>query len=136
VLRQSIRRGNAAQREGVKQAWAALSAVKHPLTAQTRRRWEALNTRFHDALIAAGASAWTFRVLRLLSRHGESYRRCAIALPDSTLDMHAEHRLIVEMALSGQDSRAALALEAHIRATPVQLMQAHRHGFVWGRRDR
>jgi DNA-binding GntR family transcriptional regulator len=136
VVRQSIRRGNAAWRDGVEQAWAALSAIEQPLTAQTRRNWKALNTRFHDALIAAGASAWTFRVLRLLSRHGERYRRHAIALPGSTRDVHAEHPLIVEMALSGQDAPAALVLEAHIRATPDQLLQAHRHRFVWGRCDR
>lgn len=133
ALRLSIRRGDAAWREGVAQAWAALSAVEQPLTAQTRRRWEGLNTRFHDALIAAGASPWTFRVLRLLSRHGERYRRYAIALPGSTRDVHAEHQLIVEMALSGQEARAALALEAHIRATPDQLLQAHRLGVDWGR---
>lgn len=131
ALRQSIRRGDAAWRDGVEQAWAALSAVEQPLTAQTRRLWEGLNTRFHDALIAAGASAWTFRVLRLLSRHGERYRRYAIALPGSTRDVHAEHRLIVEMALSGQEARAALALEAHIRATPDLLLDAHRRGLAW-----
>jgi DNA-binding GntR family transcriptional regulator len=133
ALRLSIRRGDGAWRDGVQAAWAALSAVEQPLTPRTRPRWEALNTRFHDALIAAGASPWTFKVLRLLSRHGERYRRYAIALPGSTRDVHAEHQLIVEMALSGQEARAALALEAHIRATPDQLLQAHRLGVDWGR---
>jgi DNA-binding GntR family transcriptional regulator len=133
ALRQSIRRGDDAWRDGVERAWAALSAVEQPLTAETRPRWEALNTRFHDALIAAAASPWTFKVLRLLSRHGERYRRYAIALPGSTRDVHAEHRQIVEMALAGQEARAALALEAHIRATPDQLLQAHRSGVDWGR---
>lgn len=133
ALRQSIRHGDAAWRATVEQAWAALSAVEQPLTPETRRRWEGLNTRFHDALIAAGASAWTFKVLRLLSRHGERYRRYAIALPGSTRDVHAEHRLIVEMALAGQEARAALALEAHIRATADQLLDAHRRGVAWDR---
>jgi DNA-binding GntR family transcriptional regulator len=133
ALRQSIRRGDAAWRAGVEQAWAELSAVEQPLTPQTRRRWEGLNTRFHDALIAAGATPWTFKVLRLLSRHGERYRRYAIALPGSKRDVHAEHRLIVEMALAGQEARAALALEAHIRATPDLLIEAHRSGLPWDR---
>lgn len=133
ALRRSVRRGDAAWRAGVEQAWAALSAVEQPLTPQTRPRWEALNTRFHDALIAAGATPWTFKVLRLLSRHGERYRRYAIALPGSTRDVHAEHRLIVEMTLAGQEARAALALEAHIRATPDLLLDAHRRGVDWGR---
>lgn len=134
ALRQSIRRGGAAWRAGVEQAWTRLSAVEQPLTAATRPCWEVLNTQFHDALIAAGASAWTLKVLRLLSRHGERYRRYAIALPGQTRDVHAEHRLIVDMALSGQEARAALALEAHIRATPDQLIDAHRRGLPWDQR--
>jgi len=133
ALRQSIRHGDAAWRAAVEQAWAALSAAEQPLTPEGWRRWEGLNARFHDALIAAGASPWTYKVLRLLSRHGERYRRYAIALPGSTRDVHAEHRLIVELALAGQEARAALALEAHIRATPDQLLDAHRRGVRWDR---
>jgi DNA-binding GntR family transcriptional regulator len=136
ALRQSIRHGDAAWRAAVEGAWAKLSAVEQPLTPATRPCWEVLNTQFHDALIAAGASPWTFKVLRLLSRHGERYRRYAIALPDNTRDVHAEHRLIVEMALAGQEARAALALEAHIRATPDQLIDAHRRGLPWDQRVR
>ncbi|HET9645865.1 MAG TPA: hypothetical protein VFP68_21485 [Burkholderiaceae bacterium] len=33
-------------------------------------------------------------------------------------DVHAEHRLIFEMAMAGQEARAAMALKAQIRATP------------------
>jgi DNA-binding GntR family transcriptional regulator len=74
------------------------------------------------------------KVLRTLSRHSERYRRFAIGLAQSPRDVHAEHRLIFEMAMSGQEARAALALEAHIRATPDALSQADRAFGVAGQR--
>ena len=37
-----------------------------------------------------------------------------------------EHRQIFEAAMNGQEARAALALEVHIRATVDQLIQAQR----------
>jgi DNA-binding GntR family transcriptional regulator len=63
-------------------------------------------------------------VLRLLARHSERYRQFAIGLKDSQRDVHAEHRQIFELAMAGHEARAALALEAHIRATPDLLMKA------------
>ena len=128
ALRQSIRSGDALWREQLRLAYDELSAVEQPIRPQDRRRWEQLNNRFHETLIAAGASAWTFRVLRLLSRHGERYRRYAMALPNSGRDVHKEHTEIFELAMAGQDARAALALEAHIRNTPDVLMRALRDG--------
>lgn len=124
ALRQSIRRGDAAWRAQLQQAYEELSAVEQPIRPEQRARWELLNGRFHDALIAACDSPWTMKVLRLLGRHSERYRRYAIGLADGSRDVHAEHRQIFEMAMSGQEARAALALEAHIRATPDLLLRA------------
>jgi DNA-binding GntR family transcriptional regulator len=118
ALRQSIRVGGPAWRAQVQQAFDDLSALEQPIRPEQRQHWEALNSRFHEVLISAQASPWTLRVLRLLARHGERYRRCAIGLPNSHRDVHAEHREIMEAAIKGQEARAALALEAHIRATP------------------
>ncbi len=134
ALRQSVRSGGAPWREQLRLAYDELSAVEQPIRPQDRRRWEQLNIRFHEALIAAGASAWTYRVLRLLSRHGERYRRYAMALPDSGRDVHREHTEIYELAMAGHDARAALALEAHIRNTPDVLTRALRDGVAVFRR--
>ncbi|MBS0446463.1 MAG: GntR family transcriptional regulator [Proteobacteria bacterium] len=128
ALRQSIRSGDPAWRERLQKAYDELSAIEQPIRPEDRHRWEFLNNRYHEALIAAGASPWTYRILRLLSRHGERYRRYAMKLPAATRDVHAEHAEIFELAMSGQDARAALALEAHIRATPDVLMRALRDG--------
>lgn len=131
ALRQSIRSGGDAWRAELQRAYDELSAIEQPLRPENRRRWEALNTRFHEALIAAYASPWTLKVLRLLARHGERYRRYAMNLPGSRRDVHAEHRQIFEAAMAGHEARAALALEAHIRATPDVLIRAHLDGRPW-----
>jgi DNA-binding GntR family transcriptional regulator len=130
ALRQSIRRGDAAWRKHLQEAFDEISAYEQPIRPEHRRRWELLNTRFHEALIAAHASPWTMRMLRLLARHGERYRRLAMNLPGSQRDVHAEHRQIFEAAIAGEEARAALALEAHIRATPDLLIRAHRAGLL------
>lgn len=108
--------------------YAELSAVEQPLKAADRKRWEVLNTRFHEVLVSGHGSPWTGHTLRLLSRHGERYRRCSIALGHTGRDVHAEHQQIYQAALAGQEARAALALEAHVRATPDMLIEAWRSG--------
>lgn len=135
ALRQSIRHGDAAWREQLQTAYEALSAFEQPIRADSRRHWEDLNTRYHAALIAARASPWTYKVLRLLSRHSERYRQLAMTLPDNPRNVHAEHADLFELAMAGQDARAALALEAHIRTTPDRLMAAVRDGTLVLRRD-
>lgn len=125
ALRRSIRLGDAAWREQLQQAYDALASIEQPLDPRDRRRWESLNVRFHEALVGACGSPWTLRVLGLLARQGERYRRYTVDLPDTGRDVHAEHRQIFEAAMAGSEARAALALEAHIRATPDLLARAH-----------
>lgn len=128
ALRQSIRRGSAPWRAALAAAYEALSAEEQPISPARRRQWEALNLRFHETLLSGHESPWTLRVLRLLSRHSERYRSYAIGLPGSERDVHAEHAEIYELAMAGLEARAALALEAHISATPHLLLQALRDG--------
>lgn len=124
ALRQSMRRGDAAWRAQLQQAYDELSQLEQPIRPEQSAAWEQRNLRFHDALIAACDSPWTIKVLRLLGRHSERYRRCAMGLTESRRDVHEEHRQIFEMAMSGQEARAALALEAHICATPELLARS------------
>lgn len=124
ALRRSIRHGDAAWRAQLQQAYDELSSFEQPVRAEQRQRWELLNLRFHEALIAACGSPWTLKMLRLLGRHSERYRRYAIGLGGAGRDVHAEHRQIFELAMSGEEARAALALEVHISATPEMLARA------------
>ena len=130
ALRESIRHGDDAWRARLRTSYEEMSAEEQPLTRANRARWEALNLRFHEALLDGRPSLWEKRVLKLLSRHIERYRSFAIDLPGIVRDVHAEHAEIFELTMSGQDARAALALEAHISATPYHLLTALREGRV------
>lgn len=128
ALRQSIRHGDDAWRARLQSVFAELSDFEQPILPQNRKRWEALNYRFHETLIAGHDSPWTIRILRTLSHNSERYRRLCMALPDTLRDVHVEHRELYELALAGNEIRAALALEAHIRTTPELVMRAIRSG--------
>lgn len=130
ALRESIRRRDEAWCRQLQSAYEAISELEQPIRPEHARRWDVLNQRFHEALVSGCRSPWTLRVLRQLSQHGERYRRYAIGLPDSKRDVHAEHREIYELAFNGLEVRAALALEAHIRATPDLLRRHYGNGWA------
>lgn len=117
ALRQSMRNGGAQWRENLRAVWVELSALEQPLRPENAKAWEKLNTAFHETLLAGCDSPWTLRVLRLLARQSERYRRFAISRVAAGRDVHAEHREIYESVLAGNELRAALALEAHIAKT-------------------
>lgn len=127
ALRASIRNGDDFWRNRLRIAYEKLSALEQPLEDDNVRRWEQANAEFHEALLSACGSPWTLRVVRQLTQHAERYRRYAIGLHTGR-DVHAEHAQIFDAAIDGQDARAALALEAHIRATPELLMRTIRDG--------
>ena len=129
ALRQSIRQGREAWRDEVRDTYEQLSAIEQPILPHMAQRWEILNGRFHEALVGNCGSDWTLRLLGVLNRHSERYRRYAIGLNQGQRDVHREHRAIFEAAMSGNELRAALELEAHIRATPDLLKAAAREGI-------
>lgn len=129
-LRQSIRSATARWRDALTAAYHAVES-EEPILPERRRHWEVLNTRFHEALLAGHDSPWTMRLLRLLARQSERYRCCAMALPEGLRKVHREHTEIYRFAVDGQDARAALALEAHIRAVPDLLTNAIREGRIF-----
>lgn len=117
ALRQSMRNGDDAWRERVEASYLAMSQLEQPLRPENAKAWESCNVEFHQALLAGFDSPWTARLLRLLARQSERYRRYAIRLRNTKRNVHAEHREIFESVMAGNELRAALALEAHIRAT-------------------
>lgn len=130
ALRQSVRISDPQWRERVRMAYEQMAAFEQPIMPALRKQWEALNLQFHEALVSGCNSAWTQHVLRLLSRQSERYRRLAIDLPNQARDVHAEHAMIFEAAMSGAEARAALALEMHLRATPDLIARAYREGLI------
>ncbi|GAB4400571.1 MAG: FCD domain-containing protein [Rhodoferax sp.] len=135
ALRRSIRQGDALWRQQLEQAYQALSAC--PARPEYRKQWEALNGRFHEVLISGQASPWTLRMWRILTRHGERYRTLAISCSQPQgRDVREEHRQIFDAAMDGNEARAALALEAHIRATLDSLVRADAHDCIFGSRSK
>ena len=127
--RESVRQGGEPWRAQLRQAYERLCAVEQPAQIQHSREWEHLNAQFHETLISGQQSAWTQKLLRILARHGERYRRHSMSLSQSGRDLHREHQDIFEAAMAGNELRAALALEAHIRATPDLLRAAAQRGL-------
>ena len=124
ALRESVRHGNEDWEQRVRQSYEQLTAYEQPISMQRRADWEVRNRRFHEELISAAASPWTYLMLRILSQHGERYRRLCIGLEDSKRDVHREHANIFDAAMRRADSRAALALEDHISTTLTTLQNA------------
>ena len=127
ALRISIQQGDDFWRHRLRAAYEHLSALEQPLKDENVRRWEQANSAFHAALLSACGSPWALRVVQQLTQHAERYRRYAIGLHTGR-DVHAEHQQIFEAAIAGQDARAGLALEAHIRATPELIVKTVRSG--------
>ncbi len=127
ALRTSIRNGDQLWRDKLRDTFEILSQFERPIHPDSAKKWERANTNFHEALLSACASPWTLRVIRQLTQHGERYRRYAIGL-QSGRDVHSEHELIFQSAMEGQDARAALALESHIRATPELILRTVQNG--------
>ena len=129
ALRQAIALGDEVWEGDLLAAFHLLSKAEERLAdSEGRDEWEERNRVFHEVLIAACPSRWIKHFISILYHQAERYRRLSLSLHPIPRDVHAEHTAIVEFALSGQDARAALALEAHIRTTPDLLMQALREG--------
>ena len=120
ALRQSIRHGDAQWEAALQQSYDLLSKTERDLAESGSDLWERRNKSFHEALIAGFDSNWSKYLLSILYRHAERYRNInwrLTAAHASGRDVHKEHEDIFRAALSRQEARAALALEAHIRLT-------------------
>jgi DNA-binding GntR family transcriptional regulator len=132
ALRDAIRNADDAWRQRLRDSFEHLMTFERPQQPSRTPAWEQANARFHEALLAGGATPWTQRVLRTLSDNIERYRRISIRLTGARRDIHKEHELIYQSALDGQAARASLALEAHILATPDILIRAVKDGRIDG----
>lgn len=127
ALRASVRNGDEFWRNRLRIAFDKLSELEQPIQDENLRRWEQANVEFHEALLSACGSPWALRVVSQLTQHAERYRRFSFGLHTGR-DVHDEHQQIFDAAMAGQDARAALALESHIRATPEMIIRAISNG--------
>lgn len=114
--------------------WEAALLAAHHLVARVDKNLrtkdfdiaerEALNTGFHDALMAACDSRWLLEMCRVMYDQHARYRAMALGIIQKrgTLrDVEAEHEAIVKAALARQHKRAASLVEEHVRATATLL---------------
>jgi|SaaInlStandDraft_6_1057023.scaffolds.fasta_scaffold22282_1 DNA-binding GntR family transcriptional regulator len=130
ALRQSIRKGSLEWRNKLTIVFKQLSKLEQPINDNNPHEWDLLNAQFHQTLCDGEKSMWTRRMLRLLSQHGERYRHFTIKLPNNDRDIHSEHDEIFMNAINGNEVRAALALEAHIRSTEKQIILEAQKGNI------
>lgn len=119
ALRLSLRHGDDEWEAQLVAAFHRLSIVEQRIrrTAPQLREWEARNKTFHAALIDACQSHWLRRMLVILYRQSERYRRFAIAKGTLKRDLHAEHTEIFEAAIKRDEKRAVAALVRHVDLT-------------------
>jgi GntR family transcriptional regulator, carbon starvation induced regulator len=123
ALRQSIQRGTDDWEAAIIGAFHALSrcaARVHALPEKSATKLEELETRhrdFHFALISHCGSQWLIRFSAQLYAQTERYRRPLIGgppMPDvPPRDIEAEHRAIMDAAISREEDEAARLLAAH-----------------------
>ena len=120
ALRQSILFGDDAWEGALVGAFHRLGKVEEKLAdgaADMRDEFEERNRDFHYTLIAACPSRWLKHIHGILFQQSERYRRISMATRTGPRDIHAEHKAVLEAALS-RDVDLACRLEAeHIDRT-------------------
>jgi DNA-binding GntR family transcriptional regulator len=120
----AIRLGDAAWEAEIVAAMHLLSRARLPASAADRAAaaaWEAAHRRFHAALVAACGSPWLLRFWHMLADHSERYRKLRLLrhreAGADVRDVNAEHRAIMEAALTRDADRATALMDAHLTAT-------------------
>ena len=129
ALRRAIQNGDDAWRENVMLAWRSLQAIPRTLAhdrGQHNEAWTVMHGQFHAALVSACGLQWLMRFRNTLYEQSERYRRMAVAIKSTGRDIDAEHRAIVEAALSGDAERATLEMARHIERTTAAIAEVHR----------
>ena len=127
ALRLSIARGDDAWEAGIVAAGylmakedAALSATADEVTD----RWEAANTAFHTAMVAACGSRWLLKLRAGLHDQCARYRRASVFQKRGERDLGAEHRAIAEAVLARDADLACNLTERHFALTASSLFEA------------
>ncbi len=122
-LRRAIELGGVDWETGIVAAHHRLTKTpEHLSDGKTHPDWPLAHAEFHDALVAAGDSAWWLRLRSQLFLQAERYRRLTIPHSRVERDVPGEHRLLAEAALSRDGDAAARAIHDHLRLTADLLL--------------
>ena len=88
--------------------------------------WEAANTAFHSAMVAACGSHWLLKVRASLHDQCARYRRASVYQRLGQRDLSAEHQAIAEAVLARDAKRACDLTARHFALTASSLPDAPR----------
>ena len=88
--------------------------------------WEAANTAFHSAMVAACGSRWLLKLRNSLYDQCARYRRASVHQRQGQRDLNAEHQAISEAVLSRDADRACDLTARHFALTATSLPDALR----------
>jgi DNA-binding GntR family transcriptional regulator len=126
-LRAAIAKGGVRWEAGIEAAFRTLARTPYFAQEDSDRlsdAWVASHAAFHEALVAAAGNSWLLRFREQLYRQSERYRRLSVPVNPQRRDVEAEHRHIMEAALSRDADRAAEAMSVHLRLTTRILLDA------------
>jgi len=87
--------------------------------------WSEAHAAFHDALVSACESPRLLGFTRSLRNSAEVYRQLSgVRFSESTRDLVAEHRELMDLATSRRAVEAQVALSNHIQATTDVVLTA------------
>ena len=122
-LRRSIELGGVDWETGIVAAHHRLiKTPEHLPDGKTHPDWPTVHADFHDALVAAGDSAWWLRLRAQLFLQAERYRRLTVPHFRMGRDVAGEHRLLAEAALARDADAAARAIHDHLQLTADLLL--------------
>ena len=86
--------------------------------------WEAANTGFHTALVAACGSRWLLKLRASLHDQCARYRRASVYQKLGQRDLCVEHQAISEAVLARDADRACDLMTLHFALTAAGLADA------------
>jgi GntR family carbon starvation induced transcriptional regulator len=116
ALERSMARGDDGWEAGIVASFHRLSRFEERLRSPTddiADEWERRNRDFHAALERASGSHWLEHFCDTLYDQSERYRRAFVRYPETRPEIGAEHKAIMDAALS-RDPAAAQILSDHI----------------------
>jgi DNA-binding GntR family transcriptional regulator len=123
----SIRNGGLQWEADVVGTYHQLSRTQERSTEEPRAvtdAWVRVHARYHHALVAACDSRWLLRLRELLFSQWERYLRLSIPLALYDRDANADHKELMDAALSRDIERAAELLTTHIEHTTRILLDS------------
>lgn len=120
ALEMSIESGGDEWETALVTAFHHLTKIEQKLevgTVDSTGEWERRNRTFHDALISACPSRWILHFQGILYKQSERYRRLSMSKQPIARDVHAEHVILFEAAITRDTTRAKSALSEHILRT-------------------